>query len=81
MYDAPKEELINLTGKKKEVTSGGDTQVTDGVMQNQSGGNYVSDPVKTGDTTNLWRPFILMVLSGGILVTFVVGRRRKCNKS
>ena len=81
MYDAPKEELINLTGKKKEVTSGGVTQVTDGVMQNQSGGNYVSAPVKTGDTTNLWLPFILMVLSGGILITFVVVRRRKCNRS
>lgn len=77
MYDAPKEELINLTGKKKEITSGGDTRITDGVMQNQAGNNYISDPVKTGDDTNILFSSLLMLFSGVIVISLIVHKRKK----
>lgn len=77
MYDAPKEELINLTGKKKETITDGNTQVTDGVMQNGSGEKYISAPVKTGDYTNFLLPGMAMVLSGATVIVLLVVRRRK----
>ena len=78
MYDAPKEELVNLTGKKKEITSNGNTQTTDGSYQNASGGNYVSPNVKTGDFNRYLVPGLIL-LAGCIMgaALFITGRKKK----
>lgn len=78
MYDAPKEELVNLTGKKKEITSNGNTQTTDGSYQNASGGNYISPNVKTGDFNRYLVPGLIL-LAGCIMgaALFITGRKKK----
>lgn len=81
LYDEPKDELVNLIGKKKEVTSNGNAQGTGSMMQNGSGSNYVSSPVKTGDDTDFLVPVLLMLLSGGTIGVLIVRRRKKQNLS
>jgi len=60
MYDSPKEETVDLTGKKKTTTTGGGytPSGTPGVT------SVVTPPVKTGDDT----PIMLFVLLGVLAV-------------
>ena len=71
MYDSPKEETVDLTGKKKTITKGGGyTPATNGVT------SVVTPPVKTGDDS----PILLFVLLGLMAVLtggLAVSLRRK----
>jgi LPXTG-motif cell wall-anchored protein len=73
MYDAPKEETVDLTGKRKKTTK--KQTYTPGPG---SGTSVVSGPVKTGDETPVPAMILLAVCSafaaGGIII---VRRKRK----
>lgn len=74
MMDKPKDELVDLTGKKKETTTGGQTVTTPGSPGIVS---VIAQSVKTGDY-NRYLPAILLVVCGiaGLAGVFV-GRKRK----
>ena len=66
MYDSPKEETVDLTGKKKTVTTGGGYTPTGG------GTSIVTVPVKTGDDTPVMLFVLLAVLAlfaGGLAIS------------
>lgn len=71
MFDKPKEELVDLTGKKKE----------EGSTPGTPGGNYTTPPVKTGDY-NRYLVAILLILAGigGAGALLFTGKKRKENK-
>ena len=72
MMDKPKDELVDLTGKKKETTTGGGYTVP-----GSSGSGFISTPVKTGDY-NRYLPAILLIVCGVAgLAGVVVGKRKK----
>ena len=71
MMDKPKDELVDLTGKKKDVTS------TGGSVPSYGGGTVSASPVKTGDY-NRYLPAILLILCGGAaLAGVIVGKRKR----
>lgn len=79
IYDMPIDELVNLTGKKKEITSTGEMQVTGGIQSSSGNGkNFISSAVKTGDFNRYLLPVILV--SGGILMGMVLFITRKKQK-
>lgn len=74
MYDSPKEEKIDLTGKKKTIThttpSGGGSY--------PSGGSTPTAPVKTGDNSPiLLYVGILGVAAAGIVVLLILKKRKE----
>ena len=79
MMDKPKEELVDLTGKKKTTTTSGGGSSTPGT----GGGGYTitTTPVKTGDY-NRYLPAILLIVCGlaslaGVFVGKKKGRKRE----
>ena len=73
MMDKPKDELVDLTGKKKEITPGSPVISTPGY----GGGTVTATPVKTGDY-NRYLPAILLILCGGACLAIVlVGKKKK----
>ena len=73
MMDKPKDELVDLTGKKK-VTSPGSPVVT---TPGYGGGTVTASPVKTGDY-NRYLPAVVLVLCGAAgLGIVILGRRKK----
>ena len=79
IYDMPVDELVNLTGKKKEITSTGEMQVTGGIQSSSDNGeSFISSAVKTGDFNRYLLPVILV--SGGILMGMVLFITRKKQK-
>ena len=74
MMDKPKDELVDLTGKKKETTPGG---YTVGTPVSPGTPSVTAAPVKTGDY-NRYLPAILLVVCGGAgLAGVSFGRRKK----
>ena len=71
MYDAPKEETVDLTGKKKKTTTKASYTPSSG-----GGGTSVVAPVKTGDDSPVLR-YIFMALAAMMLGGAVVIIRRK----
>ena len=76
MMDKPKDELVDLTGKKKETSPGGYTVGAPGTPGTPVT-SVISTPVKTGDY-NRYLPAILLVVCGiaGLAGVFV-GRKKK----
>ena len=73
MMDKPKDELVDLTGKKKETSPGSPVISTPGY----GGGTVTATPVKTGDY-NRYLPAILLILCGGTCLAIVlVGKKKK----
>ncbi len=67
MYDSPKEETVDLTGKKKTTTTGG------GYTPGPGGStSVVTPPVKTGDDTPIMLWVLLAALglfTGGLAIS------------
>ena len=79
MMDKPKDELVDLTGKKKETTSGGGGGVVPGSPSvSGGGGGFISTPVKTGDY-NRYLPAVLLIVCGlaGLAGAYAGKRKRK----
>ena len=75
MMDKPKDELVDLTGKKKETTTGGGGYSASG--GSGGGGGFISAPVKTGDY-NRYLPAILLIICGlAGLVGVIAGKKKK----
>ena len=76
MMDKPKDELVDLTGKKKETTPGGYTVGTPGTPGTPVT-SVTAAPVKTGDY-NRYLPAILLIVCGAAgLAGVAFGRRKK----
>ncbi len=73
MYDSPKEEKIDLTGKKKTTTH---TTPSGGGSYPSGGTSTPSAPVKTGDTTPI---LLYVILLGGAaaVVAFLIWRKKQ----
>ena len=76
MMDQPKDELVDLTGKKKTSTPGSQTITTPGTP----GSSVTATPVKTGDY-NRYLPAILLIVCGLAGLAGVISGRRKVSKS
>ena len=73
MYDSPKEEKIDLTGKKKTTTH---TTPSGGGSYPSGGTSTPSAPVKTGDTTPI---LLYVILLGGAaaVVAFLIWKKKQ----
>ena len=73
MYDSPKEEKIDLTGKKKITTH---TTPSGGGSYPSGGTSTPSAPVKTGDTTSI---LLYVILLGGAaaVVAFLIWKKKQ----
>ena len=76
MYDAPKEEKIDLTGKKKTTTKTTPSGGGGGGSYPSGGTSTPSAPVKTGDTTPI---LLYVILLGGAaaIVAFLMWRKKQ----
>ncbi len=71
MYDSPKETYINLTGKKREIRTGGNPGTP--------GTTVTSPPVQTGDCNRFLAGIILIVIGGCAVTVLNIsnGKRKK----
>ena len=76
MYDSPKEEKIDLTGKKKTTTKTTPSGGGGGGSYPSGGTSTPSAPVKTGDTTPI---LLYVILLGGAaaVVAFLIWRKKQ----
>ena len=76
MYDSPKEEKIDLTGKKKTTTHTTPSGGGGGGSYPSGGTSTPSAPVKTGDTTPI---LLYVILLGGAaaVVAFLIWRKKQ----
>jgi len=77
MYDSPKEEKIDLTGKKT-TTGGGSTPSGGNGGGNGGGTSAYTSPVKTGDTNNILLYAGMFGLAAGVVVYLL---RKKMKQS
>ena len=70
MYDSPKDEKIDLTGKKDTRTS------TPSYGGGGTPGTYVTSPVKTGDNAPVLQFVLLAVLALGTALTLIFTKKK-----